>query len=150
VSILNPQRNNSDHRLHRPWGKLANAQTEEDEMNWTYKRKFAAIIHCATLILLGTASAAERLGNGNELYDLCQRGDGFYKLLVAWYTIGLTDQAFYMGAALGYCPPAPLANVTIEQTVDIFCSYLKNTPQERHLPAPRLFHQAMQAAWPCK
>jgi len=47
---------------------------------------------------------------------------------------------------VGYCIPD---QATMEQITDVFCSFLKDTPKDRNLPATSLFQSAMRKAWPC-
>jgi hypothetical protein len=47
----------------------------------------------------------------------------------------------------GFCAPR---GVTVAQVTDVFCMYLRNTPEERHTHAALLFSVAMKKAWLCK
>jgi len=46
-----------------------------------------------------------------------------------------------------YCIPA---GASLGQAVDVFCKYLKDNPEERHLPASVLAAKSLGLAWPCK
>jgi hypothetical protein len=47
----------------------------------------------------------------------------------------------------GYCEPS---NITVQQVTDIFCAFLRDSPQKRSDPAAMLFTEAMKRVWPCK
>ena len=61
----------------------------------------------------------------------------------------LDDRALAVTAVeliLPYCLPE---EATLRQVTDVFCNYLRDTPQERHRTGPNLFDEAMEKAWPC-
>jgi hypothetical protein len=119
-----------------------------------------------------TASAETTFFNGNEVCSWCQRTND---VMVLGYVAGLSDQSsltigtlrtnlfssprddteVHLNAGMmlslelvgRHCLPA---KATVGQVKDVFCGYLRETPQDRHLPAAVLFHKAMQRAWPCK
>jgi Rap1a immunity proteins len=124
------------------------------------------------MLLLASVSDDARAFDGNEVYAWCQHPNG---VMAAGYVAGLIDQSRLSAARLKanhYTPPTDQAEVHMNvgmmfslvligeycippearlgQGKDVFCSYLRNTPQDRHLPAAYLFQQAMQGAWPCK
>ena len=53
---------------------------------------------------------------------------------------------FFAGQISGYCTPE---GATINQTTDIFCKYLRETPAERQKEAAHLLVNALKAVWPC-
>jgi hypothetical protein len=104
--------------------------------------------------------------SGNGVHELCQSGGAF----LLGYTAGLWDmvshgsfavygqytaggmpsfdasvreQLFVLGS---FCPPG---HVTIQQATDLFCRYLRDSPEERHLNGAFLFSRAVTKAWPC-
>jgi hypothetical protein len=102
---------------------------------------------------------------GNDIYSFCQHD----RSAALGYTAGLWDEAVHgtfvldetrapgpQGEALvklgnklltGFCPPT---DAILDQVTDVFCSFLRDTAQERHEPAPILFNKALKKAWPCQ
>lgn len=82
---------------------------------------------------------------GNELYEECERSPN----LAYTYTFGFIDshELFEPILPRQFCVPR---GVTGKQAFDIACSYLKNHPESRHLPAAMLLNRAFTQAWPCK
>jgi hypothetical protein len=104
--------------------------------------------------------------NGNDVFQWCQHD----KAWVQAYVGGMYDMSvhgalaidrmrhfgdmpnndfevnFALDQIVGFCKPE---HATLEQMADVFCGYLRNTPEERHgLPAI-LFSDALRKAWPC-
>jgi hypothetical protein len=98
--------------------------------------------------------------NGNDVYGFCQ-----YDRVVAFaYIAGLYDEAghaamviddsrhsraaadFQLKRIVGYCTPR---DATVEQVADVFCKYLKDSPEKRDGLPPILFSEALTKAWPC-
>jgi hypothetical protein len=110
--------------------------------------------------------------SGNDVYGFCQ-----YDRAVAFaYIAGLYDEAahaalvvddfrsaffrkktpqndandaevdFQLKRIVGYCTPR---GVTVEQVADVFCKYLKDSPEKRDWLPSMLFSEALTKAWPC-
>jgi hypothetical protein len=124
------------------------------------------------LVLSLAGGEANALFYGNDVHQWCRNN----RSMALAYAAALTDQAARIlhtlgvtlrsspeqprakndltdatldlakGLLVGYCIPD---QVTMEQVTDVFCSYLRDTPQDRHVPATFLFQNAMQKAWPC-
>jgi hypothetical protein len=126
-------------------------------------------IFASALIWLLISGTAEAVFYGNDVHSWCQ----FNRSMALAYAAALVDQSarieftldvtvrppqappesFINGALnmakkllVGFCLPD---QATMEQVTDVLCSYLKDTPQDRHLQATFLFQKAMQKAWPC-
>jgi hypothetical protein len=131
-----------------------------------------AVVAAACIFIASPAGADEIPGTfytGNQVHDLCRQG-------VAWgYVAGLHDAHVLAANALQhiqrttdalkdqvpsilgtavdfqvkwvgrYCAPH---GATVEQMTDVFCKFLRDNPQERHLSATALFPAAMMV-WPC-
>jgi Rap1a immunity proteins len=103
--------------------------------------------------------------SGNDLHSLCQGN----KAIAQGYTAGLWDgtvrsvfvvDTTFRGMALdqtvdfglerlgGFC--APRGGVTVEQVTDVFCLYLRDTPETRDSHAALIFSEAMKKKWPCR
>jgi hypothetical protein len=102
---------------------------------------------------------------GNELQVRCR----FATQLVASYVAGLWDMRVQSALILDgllrlrgvadagveyglqrlgvFCPPP---GVTIGQATDVFCKYLRDSPEKGHTSGAILFSEAMPKAWPCK
>jgi hypothetical protein len=109
---------------------------------------------------------------GNDIYEWCQRS----RPMALAYTAGLYDEAnhalfalenmrplpsdskgarsspnamidYGVAQAANYCPPQ---HVTVNQVTDVFCAFLRDTPQDRHSLPAILFNNALTKAWPCK
>ena len=101
---------------------------------------------------------------GNDIYSFCQHD----RSAALGYTAGLWDEAVHGSFVLdvttagpqreaqvtlgnklltGFCPPT---GAILDQVTDVFCSFLRDTAQERHEAAPILFNMALQKAWPCQ
>lgn len=105
--------------------------------------------------------------SGNDIYGFCQhdRGSAFT------YVAGLYDQAahasllidhfrysgnrtpqrdaevdFQLRSIVGYCTPP---HATLKQITDVFCKYLKDSPEKRDGLPSILFSDALTQAWPC-
>jgi hypothetical protein len=135
------------------------------------------IAQCIRKLVIGSVLAlasgeANAVFYGNDVHQWC-RGN---RSMTLAYAAALTDQAarslhtldvtlrsspeqprakndltdatldLAKGLLVGYCIPD---QVTMEQVTDVFCSYLRDTPQDRHVPAAFLFQHAVQKAWPC-
>jgi hypothetical protein len=133
-----------------------------------YNRK---IVAAALLwLLMDVAATAQTIGN--EVYGWC--GDN--RSMVTAYAAGVSEHSARLSHTLGLVREAikgmpadqiQLVNrtldvaddllvgycisdqVTLEQLTDVFCSYLKDTPEQRRTPATFLFRDAMRKAWPC-
>jgi Rap1a immunity proteins len=103
--------------------------------------------------------------SGNDVYGFCQ-----YDRAVAFaYIAGLHDEAahaawvvgtpptgltptidrkidFQLKRIVGYCAPS---GATVEQVADVFCKYLKDSPEKRDGLPSMLFSEALTKAWPC-
>jgi hypothetical protein len=102
---------------------------------------------------------------GNDVYSFCQHD----RSAAIGYTAGVWDEAVHgsfvldetrapgsQGEALvrlsnklltGFCPPT---DAILDQVTDVFCSFLRDNPQQRHAPGAILFSVALQKAWPCQ
>jgi Rap1a immunity proteins len=101
---------------------------------------------------------------GNDIHSWCQHD----KSMAEAYTAGLWDgtvrSAFVLDSSfrglshdaavdfalkrLGeFCGPK---GMTVAQVTDVFCAYIRDTPQSRHVHAALIFSEAMNNAWPCK
>jgi hypothetical protein len=98
---------------------------------------------CFAVTLLFTASAMAT--TGNELKQLAD--DGERVRFADGVFIG-----FVMGVAETGWSPAPCVptNATNGQYVEVVRKYLKDHPEELHLPATILIQKAFNKAWPCK
>jgi hypothetical protein len=122
------------------------------------------------LVLSLASGEANAVFYGNDVHLWCQSS----RSMALAYAAGLVDQSArisytlgvtvrfphrlggdnmndavldYAGKMLvGYCIPD---EATMEQVTDVFCSYLRDTPQDRHTLATFVFQRAMQKAWPC-
>ena len=117
---------------------------------------------------LSSAAATERTTDaifftGNDVHEFCQLSGPF----APGYTVGLwdattrsavildglhglskmTDVSVEAGLLLlgTFCPPS---HVTIQKATDVFCKYLRDSPEKRHLTGAILFSQAMTNACP--
>ena len=102
--------------------------------------------------------------NGDDVYGWCQGN----KSMAQAYTAGLWDlsaravllldstrsgakdhsAADYAMDRFGrFCEPE---HIILEEVADVFCAYLRDTPERRQDPAPFLFSKAMTKAWPCR
>jgi hypothetical protein len=131
-------------------------------------RAWPIICMLAALFLSDPVRAADlSFATGNVVHEMCSKQNSTE---VRSYVAGLTDQSRFgsgeidavlnqatddYGRAVmaatadiffGYCIPN---NVILDQIKDVFCAYLRNGPQDRHLSGARLFQRAMQQAWPC-
>jgi hypothetical protein len=132
----------------------------------------------ATAIAFGLAASsacavelpARAFYSGNDVYDLCQT----HRIAALAYVAGLYDEAahaawvidgtritifsnpqrdlsdrmadYALSRVVGYCVPRA---ATLDQVTDVFCKYLRDTPEERHGLPPILFSEALTKAWPC-
>jgi hypothetical protein len=141
--------------------------------------RLSLIVAVAALTTLAFTAKADRFDffsksffTGNDVYQRCQNDRPF----VLGYTAGLADSAthtmwilesmrplektmrpkesillnstidFDVEFIAAYCRPP---EATLNQITDVFCKYLRDTPEERDgLPAI-LFNDAMTKAWPC-
>jgi hypothetical protein len=101
--------------------------------------------------------------SGNDIHSWCQSD----KSMAQTYTAGLWDGTVRSAVVLniylrglhqvaadfvlerlgGFCGPK---GMTVAQVTDVFCAYIRNAPEERHLHAALIFSEAMNKAWPCK
>jgi Rap1a immunity proteins len=105
--------------------------------------------------------------NGNDVYSWYKTD----RATALGYTAGLADEAthsafvvdvtrpplrpdqqdsranLFITMVRNYCIPK---TVDLDQVTDVFCNYLRDTPQERHNLPPLLFNDAMEKAWPCQ
>jgi len=122
------------------------------------------------LVLSLAGGEANAVFYGNDVHQWCQSN----RTMALAYAAGLSDQAgrilFTLDGTVrmrpdakskvltdaildlardllvGYCIPD---QATMEQVTDVFCSYVRDTPQDRHGLATVLFQSAMKKAWPC-
>lgn len=110
---------------------------------------------CITIpIALGSALPLQAAFlDGNSLYAECSapQGDAVYYSKASrcmGYILGVYDDMMVM-LQLQYrreaCAPS---GVTAGQIVDIVTKYLRDNPQERHMPAPMLVRIALFEAFP--
>jgi hypothetical protein len=134
---------------------------------------YGAMLATATAALTVTAAiAAESVTgpdtgffNGNDVHKFCDQN------IMLGYAAGLWDQmthsAFvfevvprsgppqmvkaeieYGRQLLGvFCPPD---RVTVQQATDVFCKYVRDAPEKRHIAGALLFNEAMTSTWPCR
>jgi 3-hydroxy-3-methylglutaryl CoA synthase len=126
----------------------------------------------AVAILVSTSAPAIELpdGNffsGNDVHQWCQRD----KAVAQSYVAGLYDASVHatlvidsirhfgkelpkndtevdyaIKRVVDFCKPG---GATLEQVTDVFCKFLRDSPEERHgLPAI-LFNNGLKKAWPC-
>jgi hypothetical protein len=137
-----------------------------------YNHRIAQLIRKVVigLVLSLAGGEANAVFYGNDIHQWCQ----INRFVATAYAAALADQAgrilytldvtvrmppdakskvetdaildFARGLLVGYCIPD---QSTMEQVTDVFCSYLRDTPQDRHVLATFLFQRAMQKAWPC-
>ncbi|WP_156464280.1 Rap1a/Tai family immunity protein [Afipia sp. Root123D2] len=129
----------------------------------------------AALFVVFTTPAFAGFFDGNELHKKCSPD---FREFALGYMAGITDKsiidhsAFYAAwqatvdtnattearnklqrnmsrasLAMGkFCMPD---SVRLSQVLDVFCKYVSNNPESRHLNGAELFSKAMRAAWPC-
>jgi hypothetical protein len=134
--------------------------------------KTLALIVCA--FAASTAAATEipqsTFFSGNDVHGLCQRD----RDAVLHYVAGLYDEAahaawvidgtrlsllgrpqrdmsdemadYALSRVVGYCAPP---KATLDQVTDVFCKYLRDSPEKRDGLPPILFSEALTKAWPC-
>lgn len=105
-----------------------------------------AIIAVGLLLMSQPAQSAGAFMSGNEMHDQCQK----QSLIVLGFVMGVSDthEAYsdFGNTPVAFCVPT---TATGRQVVDVFCGYLRDTPQNRNQSAASLAVVAFSKAWPC-
>lgn len=132
-----------------------------------------AVVALVAMTLLATPSQAGTY-NGNELFELCTGNREFMYGYVAGFldktvadtltvattqmpagTLTTQNAANAYSAMLkdttnkiaGFCFPE---GGTLAQAKDLFCKYLSENPERRHLKGAYLLAVSLRTAWPCE
>lgn len=110
---------------------------------------FKYLIAAALLVTATPASARETaVDDGNDLLDVCTKGDYFSDGYCLGYIRGLSngvDMVLYTSKQrICYGP-----NITIGQIRDVVVSYIRRNPAKRNENAMVLVSWASAEAWPC-
>lgn len=102
----------------------------------------------AGLLVTAILPARADFLDGNKFFEMCNdnksNADANFS---GGYVAGFYDYLTLIPEmAKTSCPSS---KITTSQMRDVFCIYLKNNPQNRHLPAAALAQNAITAAWPC-
>jgi hypothetical protein len=108
-------------------------------MKWIVAAVFASGV---TVLATPPSQALAYWNDGNKLVDYCKTHD----TLVAGYITGVIDSDKNYGTSISYCIPS---NANVGQLLDTFCKFLKENPEQRHLPGSNLVRLTLVKAWPC-
>ena len=102
-----------------------------------------AILIAMVLCCVG-AGGADAVGNGNELYEFCQKPDSsVMRGVCGGYVTGVSDA---LRASGSFCWPQ---GGTRGQVIDVVTIYLRDHPEKRHLLAFDLVSAALMEKFPC-
>lgn len=120
----------------------------------------------SAVLALGASAASAQMTDGNNLWEVCSGPARTDQAFCTGYVAGMMEIGIFTAVTataddggdmattleniqdfLGYCTPP---NVYLPQIVEVFKSYLENSPARSHLPGNVLYTEAMQEAFPCK
>jgi hypothetical protein len=121
-----------------------------------------------SLLWAATPAAAQYFLSGNQLYEYCAHSNGNYSHgLLDGFVIGVLEKAYHdRTAVLHFTPSKPTTDLSAstefgaamlgsvgvfcipskpdpKQLTDVFCKYLRDHPEERHLGGSTLVVRSM-------
>lgn len=90
-----------------------------------------------------SSNALAYFADGNSLLERCREPS---RAAALHFSVGAVDMALALNNK-DFCIPE---NVNAGQLSDVICKYVRDTPEERHLPAAFMIILGLQKAWPCK
>ncbi len=116
------------------------------------------IVHVAATLLayfsMGAQSYSDSFVDGNTLLSFCEvsphNASGYILGVVDANTsikFDVLNNGNLQWRPKKICIPS---GVTGGQLVDIACSYIKNTPEDRHWPASMLVYTSVHKSFPCQ
>ena len=102
---------------------------------------------CISPSVVQSQNVQLRFYSGNDIFPSCQSNSSF----ITGYVTGVIDYAGIASSitdrsSIRVCVPLDATN---GQAKDVFCKFLADNPEKRHIDASALVFNAMQDAFPC-
>lgn len=109
-------------------------------------RRIAQVILASTAVLGFSGAASADDWTGNYLLSLCEGPHPFQAGVCVGFIAGVLQSNDLMRGEFRTCVPR---GVSPKQAVDVLIKFLRQNPQQRHLPSLAVVQLAMLQEFPC-
>lgn len=114
-------------------------------------RTIMGAVICTTMLAAPASADTDLPGSlsGNDLYNYCTEDDSEVPLYCTGYLKGVIETLTWWEIDTKRCFSELPNGITYVKLKDFIVKYLRDHPEQRYLPAPRLVSRALVLGWPC-